>query len=82
MNLNVDTHWWGIVVDFLDGRLDHEDESTRREVATALFRIDHAAYMATMQASTLRTVEQWDEILCRITTEEPSTLALDWPVTT
>jgi hypothetical protein len=72
--LTVGTGWWDIIVDFLDGRLDHADPGTRRDVATALYRVDHAAYLARGRTGTLRQVSDWDAVLCRVTTEDPGTL--------
>jgi hypothetical protein len=67
MNIGEATSWQ-IVASFLVGDLDHCDEVTRHDIATALTDLDQRARKPLM-AGTTHTVEQWDELLCNVTFE-------------
>lgn len=59
---------WQRVAAFLRGELDHEDESTRADIARACEVLDTAANKQ-LGAGKADDTAAWDEHLCYVTTE-------------
>lgn len=60
---------WQTVASFLRGDLDHGDEKTRGDIATACARLDQRAHQA-LRAGTVQAPQDWDESLHYVETQE------------
>jgi hypothetical protein len=56
------------LLDFLAGAFDHEDDATRAAVARDINTLEARARKALMVGEA-RSVERWDDALCRVTFE-------------